>query len=248
MLFIYAGSNPAMSAAILLAMAVGFSTIDALFIGVFVMAGHLLWKWRGEIRQFGISEAAQRYMDGISPGGTYADEGERMHHGENRAAHEQPRAATEPQSFFPSLLARFTSFLQPEVRHFGNEPRARRARASPTNYAATVQRVSQYPIEAWVDPADLPRKPIRYLRAMAERRGLSTTGIFEKSELVDLLSSAGGSSGQSCAICAEDYQDGDSLRVLPGCRHAFHVRCIDRWAFQERSGAPKCPMCQSPMT
>ena len=35
----------------------------------------------------------------------------------------------------------------------------------------------------------------------------------EKSELVDAILAAGGSSHCTCAVCYEDYQDGDTMRV-----------------------------------
>jgi hypothetical protein len=36
-----------------------------------------------------------------------------------------------------------------------------------------------------------------------------------------------------CAVCLEDFVDGERLRLLP-CRHRFHVTCVDRWLITQR--------------
>ncbi|XP_019182917.1 PREDICTED: RING-H2 finger protein ATL8-like [Ipomoea nil] len=43
-----------------------------------------------------------------------------------------------------------------------------------------------------------------------------------------------------CAICLTEYEDGDEIRVLPQCRHGFHVKCIDTWLGSHSS----CPSCR----
>lgn len=43
-----------------------------------------------------------------------------------------------------------------------------------------------------------------------------------------------------CVVCLSDYQKGDQLRLLPLCKHYFHVACIDTWLSTHIS----CPVCR----
>ncbi|CAN8327793.1 unnamed protein product [Cochlearia groenlandica] len=47
------------------------------------------------------------------------------------------------------------------------------------------------------------------------------------------------SSAAECAICLTEFSDGEEIRILPLCGHAFHVACIDKW-LTSRSSCPSC--------
>ncbi|XP_026397616.1 RING-H2 finger protein ATL52-like [Papaver somniferum] len=47
-----------------------------------------------------------------------------------------------------------------------------------------------------------------------------------------------------CSVCLGDLQEGDMLRLLPNCKHVFHVPCIDQWWLTHST----CPICRSPVT
>ncbi|XP_041015792.1 LOW QUALITY PROTEIN: RING-H2 finger protein ATL65 [Juglans microcarpa x Juglans regia] len=46
---------------------------------------------------------------------------------------------------------------------------------------------------------------------------------------------------RDCVVCLLEFEDGDYVRTLPFCSHAFHVDCIDIWL---RSHA-NCPLCRA---
>lgn len=49
---------------------------------------------------------------------------------------------------------------------------------------------------------------------------------------------------EECAICLEDYHEGEDLRVLP-CRHDFHCYCVDAWLTTQKKF---CPICKRDIT
>jgi hypothetical protein len=46
----------------------------------------------------------------------------------------------------------------------------------------------------------------------------------------------------SCSICIDDFEEGENIRLLPRCGHAFHTECILPW-LTERQGC--CPCCKA---
>ncbi|KAI8000877.1 RING-H2 finger protein ATL74 [Camellia lanceoleosa] len=43
-----------------------------------------------------------------------------------------------------------------------------------------------------------------------------------------------------CHICLEDFLQGDNVRVLPACRHIYHIDCIQTWLTRDT----QCPDCR----
>ncbi|XP_038876239.1 RING-H2 finger protein ATL52-like [Benincasa hispida] len=46
--------------------------------------------------------------------------------------------------------------------------------------------------------------------------------------------------GSDCSVCLSEFQENESLRLLPKCNHAFHLTCIDTWLKSSSS----CPLCR----
>ncbi|KAK9071265.1 hypothetical protein SSX86_009833 [Deinandra increscens subsp. villosa] len=45
--------------------------------------------------------------------------------------------------------------------------------------------------------------------------------------------------GLECSICLSRFEDVEVLRLLPKCKHAFHIDCVDKW-LEKHSGCPLC--------
>lgn len=70
-------------------------------------------------------------------------------------------------------------------------------------------------------------------------RGLSQDTIKELPSF-EFNNAATPCSDTSCAICLQDLKDGESTRLLPSCRHLFHIHCIDEWLCRQGT----CPVCR----
>ncbi|CAL5098304.1 unnamed protein product [Urochloa decumbens] len=51
----------------------------------------------------------------------------------------------------------------------------------------------------------------------------------------------GGVTKEECAICFEDFEDGEEVAVMPcSHRHEFHAKCIGKWLGRSNT----CPLCR----
>ncbi|XP_037451089.1 RING-H2 finger protein ATL1-like [Triticum dicoccoides] len=55
---------------------------------------------------------------------------------------------------------------------------------------------------------------------------------------------ATGGDASECAVCLGEFQEGERVRLLPGCLHVFHAECIDTWL----QGCANCPLCRAAIT
>ncbi|WCJ23458.1 RING/U-box superfamily protein [Euphorbia peplus] len=74
-----------------------------------------------------------------------------------------------------------------------------------------------------------------------QSRGLDSTVM--KSLPVFVYSGSGMDNPVECAVCLSEFEEGETGRVLPKCKHSFHIECIDMW-FHSHS---TCPLCRNPV-
>ena len=79
------------------------------------------------------------------------------------------------------------------------------------------------------------------LAPLPETRGPPTR---EQIRAASTLLSQTADSETPCAVCQDSIVNNDIVRKLNGCRHIFHVDCIDTW-FQRSS---LCPTCRNDIT
>ncbi|KNA05766.1 hypothetical protein SOVF_187360 [Spinacia oleracea] len=53
-----------------------------------------------------------------------------------------------------------------------------------------------------------------------------------------------GKGALECAVCLMEFEDNDTLRLIPKCDHVFHPDCIDPWLV----GHTTCPLCRCNLT
>ncbi|KAJ6817207.1 receptor homology region, transmembrane domain- and RING domain-containing protein 2-like [Iris pallida] len=72
-----------------------------------------------------------------------------------------------------------------------------------------------------------------------ESHGMSRRLVKAMPSLIFTRALEDNCTSRACAICLEDYNRGEKLRVLP-CHHKFHAACVDSWLTSWRTFCPVC--------
>lgn len=80
----------------------------------------------------------------------------------------------------------------------------------------------------------------------ASWQGTTTTGGLDEAIIKSITvckykKGDGFVDGTDCSVCLSEFQENESLRLLPKCSHAFHLPCIDTWLKSHAN----CPLCRA---
>ncbi|KAI4337494.1 hypothetical protein L6164_015903 [Bauhinia variegata] len=64
--------------------------------------------------------------------------------------------------------------------------------------------------------------------------------VIESLPFFRFSSLKGSKQGLECVVCLSKFEDAELIRLLPKCKHAFHMSCIDKWL----EGHTSCPLCR----
>ncbi|GAU23679.1 hypothetical protein TSUD_304540 [Trifolium subterraneum] len=64
--------------------------------------------------------------------------------------------------------------------------------------------------------------------------------VVESLPIFKFGSLTGQKEGLDCAVCLSKFESSEVLRLLPKCKHAFHVECVDTWLDAHST----CPLCR----
>ncbi|XP_010254027.1 PREDICTED: putative RING-H2 finger protein ATL12 [Nelumbo nucifera] len=90
------------------------------------------------------------------------------------------------------------------------------------------------------DEDDLDHRQHRGLfRTRSRFSGIDKT-VIESLPFFRFSSLKGFKEGLECVVCLSKFEDTEILRLLPKCKHAFHIECVDKWLENHST----CPLCR----
>ncbi|KAL3538042.1 hypothetical protein ACH5RR_001408 [Cinchona calisaya] len=93
---------------------------------------------------------------------------------------------------------------------------------------------------------------VRNVLSMHRRRGNTASRGLEQSVIetfptfsyAEVKDHKIGKGALECAVCLNEFEDDETLRLIPKCDHVFHPECIDAWLESHVT----CPVCRANLT
>ncbi|KAF2311427.1 hypothetical protein GH714_022917 [Hevea brasiliensis] len=79
-----------------------------------------------------------------------------------------------------------------------------------------------------------------YAPSTARKNSGIDRAVIESLPIFRFSSLRGQKDGLECAVCLTRFEPPEVLRLLPKCKHAFHVECVDTWLDAHCT----CPLCR----
>lgn len=117
------------------------------------------------------------------------------------------------------------------IMRFYSSRRNRRRRNSPILFATQEDFLDE-------DHGPVLDHPIWYIHTV----GLSQA-LIDSITVCKYRKDEGLIEGTDCSVCLSEFEEDESLRLLPKCSHAFHIPCIDTWLRSHKN----CPLCRAPI-
>ena len=80
---------------------------------------------------------------------------------------------------------------------------------------------------------------LTFVRSRSRFSGIDKT-VIESLPFFRFSALKGLKEGLECAVCLSKFEDVEILRLVPKCKHAFHIDCIDHWLEKHST----CPICR----
>ncbi|MED6205968.1 hypothetical protein PIB30_022572 [Stylosanthes scabra] len=94
--------------------------------------------------------------------------------------------------------------------------------------------------------SDSPSASVRHIAAGISRRGhrgldRAVIDSFPTLDYSVVKVHKIGKGALECAVCLNEFEDTETLRLIPKCDHVFHPECIDEWLESHTT----CPVCRA---
>ncbi|XP_050364287.1 RING-H2 finger protein ATL54-like [Argentina anserina] len=125
------------------------------------------------------------------------------------------------------------------VKYYRNRRRSSQPQPQAHQEEETLHR-HDHQAELFIDEEHGPvvDHPIWYIRTVGlEQSLISSISVCQYKKGDGLVE------GTECAVCLSEFQEDETLRLLPKCDHAFHIPCIDTWLTSHKN----CPLCRAPI-